>query len=118
MGSHLNGKQLSREFVLRKTFPPKMKLWDDCIEEETRMESKGNREGGDNDHALIGQTKKGRGKGPNKGKGKSEEPASHPRKDLNKIKCFICHKNGHYASQCMEKKKGKREAATPGSSLS
>jgi hypothetical protein len=31
------------------------------------MESKGNRHGGDNDHALIGQTKKGRGKGPNKG---------------------------------------------------
>jgi hypothetical protein len=22
MGSHLNGKHLSREFVLRKTFPP------------------------------------------------------------------------------------------------
>jgi hypothetical protein len=35
------------------------------------METKGNRQGGDNDHALIGQTKKGKGKGPKKGKGKS-----------------------------------------------
>jgi hypothetical protein len=26
---------------------------------------------------------------------------------LSKIKCFICHKHDHYASQCPEKKKGK-----------
>jgi hypothetical protein len=26
---------------------------------------------------------------------------------LSKLKCYICHKNGHYASQCLEKKKGK-----------
>jgi hypothetical protein len=26
---------------------------------------------------------------------------------LSKIKCFACHKSGHYASQCLEKKKGR-----------
>ena len=75
------------------------------------MESKANRQGGDSHHALIGQAKKGRGKGPNKGKVKSEESTSYlGKKDLSKIKCFICHKHNHYASQCLEKKgKGKQQ---------
>jgi hypothetical protein len=60
---------------------------------------KGGKKGGDDNLALIGQTKKGKGKGPSKGKGKSEDSASQTgKKDLSKIKCFICHKQGHYAS--------------------
>jgi hypothetical protein len=60
--------------------------------------------------ALIGQTKKGKGKGPIKGKGKgegkSEESTSQPeKKELSKIKCFICHKHDHYASQFSKKGK-------------
>ena len=63
------------------------------------MDSKANKHVGDSDHALIGQTKKGRGKGPNKGKVKSEKSSSNPGKnDSIKIKYFICHKNNHYAS--------------------
>jgi hypothetical protein len=27
-------------------------------------------------------------------------------KDLSKVKCFHCHKKGHYASKCLERKKG------------
>jgi len=58
--------------------------------------------------ALFGQSNKGRGKRPNKGQGKSEESTLQPRKnDLSKIKCFSCHKHSHYASQCLDKKKGK-----------
>ena len=71
------------------------------------MESKASNKGGDENLALIGQTNKGRGKWPNKGKGKSEESASRLRKkNLSKIKCFICHKHDHCASQ-YPKKKGK-----------
>jgi hypothetical protein len=63
------------------------------------MESKSNISGGDNDHTLIGQINKCKGKGPSKGKEKSEDPTSQlMKKDLIKIKCFIFHKNGHYAS--------------------
>jgi hypothetical protein len=63
------------------------------------MESKASKKDGDENLALFGQTNKGRGKGPSKGKGKSEESASQQRKkDLSKIKCFICHKHNHYAS--------------------
>ena len=72
------------------------------------MESKASKQGGDSDHALIGQAKKSGGKGPSKGEAKIEESTSHARKkDLSKIKCFICHKKNHYASQYSEKKKGK-----------
>ena len=53
------------------------RLWDDCIQEKTRMESKGaNEKGGDENLALFGETNKGRIKGLNKGKGKSEDPSS------------------------------------------
>jgi hypothetical protein len=83
----------------RENLPNFERLWDDCIQEETQMESKANKKGGDENLALFGQTNKGRGKRPNKGKGKSEESASQPgKKDLSKIKCFICHKHDHYAS--------------------
>jgi hypothetical protein len=91
-----------------ENLPKFERLWDDCIQEETQMKSKASKKGGDDNLALIGQTKKGRGKGPSKDKGMSEESTSQPgKKDLSKIKYFICHKHGHYASQCPEKKKGK-----------
>jgi hypothetical protein len=39
-------------------------------------------------------------------KGNSDGGSSQPgKKDLSKIKCFSCHKNGHYASQCPKKNK-------------
>jgi hypothetical protein len=53
--------------------------------------------------------KKGKGKSSSK-KGNNDGGASSLRKkkDLIKLKCFSCHKNGHYTSQCPEKKgKGK-----------
>jgi hypothetical protein len=40
------------------------------------MESKDIKKGGDENLALFGQSNKARGKGPNKGKKKSEEPTS------------------------------------------
>ena len=62
------------------------------------MESKANKQGGDSDHALFGQPKKGRGKGPSNSKLKSEESTSKLGKVLSKIKCFICHKHDHCTS--------------------
>ena len=91
----------------RENLPSFETLWDDCIQEETRMESKANMQEGNHDHALFGRMKKCRGKGPSNSEVKSEESTSHPAKNLNKIKHFICHKQGHYASQCPYKKKGK-----------
>ena len=60
--------------------------------------------------ALVSKTRKGKGKDTNK-KGNSEGEAPHPgkKKDLSKIKCFLCHKMGHYASKYLEEKKGKEK---------
>jgi hypothetical protein len=46
------------------------------------MESKANKKGGDENLTLFGQSNKGRGKGPNKGKGNSEQSTSHLGKGL------------------------------------
>jgi hypothetical protein len=56
------------------------------------------------DLALIGRTRKGNKKVHNKGK---KEELSQGKKYLSNVKCFKCNQNGHYANQCLEKKKGK-----------
>ena len=43
----------------RENLPSWERLWDDYIQEETQMEPKVSKQGGDNDHALIVQAKKG-----------------------------------------------------------
>jgi hypothetical protein len=56
------------------------------------MASKVSKKGVNENLSLFGHANKGRGKGPSKGKGKSEELAFQlGKKDLSKIKCFICH---------------------------
>lgn len=72
------------------------------------MESKANEKGGDENLVLIGQMRKDKGKGFSKGKGKSEESTSQlEKKDLNKLKCVICHKCRHYASQRLGRRREK-----------
>jgi hypothetical protein len=94
----------------QENLPDFERLWDDYIQEETRMESKASKEDGGENLALFDQSNKGKVKRPNKGKGKSDESTSQlVKKDLSKIKCFSCHKYGHYASQCPDKKKGRGE---------
>ena len=44
-------------------------------------------------NSLIGKGKAKRKKGGNKNL------------DMSKVKCFICHKQGHFVSQCLDKKK-------------
>jgi hypothetical protein len=73
------------------------------------VNSKRNKQGSNDENlALVSKTIKGKGKGSKK-KGNSGGGTSQPRKkkELSKIKCFSCHKNGNYASQCLEKKKGR-----------
>jgi hypothetical protein len=97
-----------------ENLPDWQRLWDDCIQEETREEFKSSKQGSsDENSVLVSKTRKGKGKSSNK-KGSSDGGSLQPgkKKDLSKIKCFSCHKNGHYASQCPKKKKGKGKTHT------
>jgi hypothetical protein len=82
-------------------------LWDDCIQEKTRREALGDswEDGDDENLSLSSQTKKGKGK-VRKNTGGDLFSQADTGKDLSKVKCFHCHKKGHYASQCLERKKG------------
>jgi hypothetical protein len=63
---------------------------------------------------LVSKTRKRKGKSSSE-KGNSDGGSSQPgknKKDLSKIKCFSCHKNGHYSSQFPEKKKGNENTHT------
>jgi len=53
---------------------------------------------------VTGRIRKGNKKGHKKGK---KEETNQDNKDLSNVKSFRCHQKGHYASQCLEKKKGK-----------
>jgi poly(3-hydroxybutyrate) depolymerase len=72
------------------------RLWDDFSQEETREEAlQGCQAKGDEDEEIVAlHAKKSRGDG---------------KKDMRKVKYFACHKTGHYASQCQNKKKRKKE---------
>jgi hypothetical protein len=107
----LNGLPKSWEPFIKGVFsqeniPYWQGLWDDCIQEETREQSKGNKQGGSEENlALVSKTRKGKGKSSSK-KGNSDGGSSHPgKKDLIKIKCFSCHENGNYASSVRRRKR-------------
>jgi len=83
-------------------------LWDDFIQEELRdEEANGGRHKVDDENiALAIPTKKGKFKKFVIGESTSQD---NKKIDMNKVKCFTCHKFGHHAGQCRNKKKGGNE---------
>jgi hypothetical protein len=87
----------------REKMPPFDTLWIDCIQEEAWIESKNKQRGSDDENqALVAHARKSKGKGST-----GERHLQWKKKYLSKVKCFACHKQGHYASQCPQGKKGK-----------
>jgi hypothetical protein len=81
----------------RGKLPPFDKLLIDCIQEEARIESKNGRQRGidDKNLALAAHARKGRRNGSPR---REASPEQRKKKDLSKVKCFVCHTLGHYAS--------------------
>jgi hypothetical protein len=66
---------------------------------------------GDEDLALWTKGKKKTGKGgrqgPKFGAPPQGESSSGKKRDMSKVKCFVCKKMGHYVGQCPNRKKKK-----------
>ena len=77
------------------------RLWDDFVQEETRMGqglcSSSSAPQIVDEEALV-VTRKSKGKAKRKNDGKKNF-------NVSKVKCFICHKQGDFASQCPDMKK-------------
>jgi hypothetical protein len=84
--------------VAREKLPEWQCLWDDFVQEEIRL---GHSSGSSSSPHVVdkeGLALASKGKGKKKKGGKKDI-------DFSKVKCFQCHKMGHVASQCPEKKK-------------
>jgi hypothetical protein len=96
--------------VARDKLPGWECLWDDFVQEETRRgyvhgsSSTGHEE---ENVALATTSKKKFKRGPKGG----HKPKGEGKKDMSKVKCFPCHKFGHYAGQCSNKKKKQTTAS-------
>jgi hypothetical protein len=96
--------------VAREKLPGWERLWDDFVQEETQRgyvhgsSSTGHEE---ENVALATTSKKKFKRGPKGG----QKPKGEGKKDMSKVKCFACHKFGHYAGQCPNKKKKQTTAS-------
>ena len=84
--------------VAREKLPDWQRLWD---EEETHMgQGSGSSSSAPQivDEEALALTERSKGKAKRKKDGKKNL-------DVSKVKRFICHKQGHFASQCLDRKK-------------
>ena len=97
--------------VARENLPSWDRVCDDFVQEETWrgfLQSNGSTSRGDEeDVALTAKGKKKSKKGPKKGVSKQQQDGQ--KKDMSTVKCFACHKMGHYAAMCLNKKKKKQQ---------
>jgi len=98
--------------VARETMPSWERLWDDFVQEEMRKDSSSTSQhhvGDDEENVALftkgkKKAKKSGLKGGPKG-GAKQLKEGEQKKDMSKVKCYACHKMGHYVGQCPHRKK-------------
>jgi hypothetical protein len=65
-----------------------------------------------NGHKSDNHQKSERGKGHNHGDTNGRNNKEYIKRDLSLVECFKCHKNGHYANDCPERKKDEGNETT------
>jgi hypothetical protein len=98
-----------RGVVAREKLPDWERLWDDFTQEELRVGSSQASQPKIEDEENLALAGKGKFRGK-KGPSGGQTSKGEKRKDFSKIKCFACHKPGHFASQCPNKKKGNKKS--------
>ena len=86
------------------------RLWDDLTQEEIQrgfLQGSSSHQRDDEENvALAAQGQKNKF---NKGSKGGTKLWDGEKKDMSKVKCFACHKMGHYAGQCPNKEKKKQK---------
>jgi len=72
----------------RETFSDFVKLWDNLLYEEIKLETYSMQQKGVEEVLFVGRETKGSKKGSKKVK---KEVSSPGKEDFNKVKCFRCH---------------------------
>ena len=92
--------------VARENLPSSDRVCDDFVREETwrgLLQCSGSTSRQDEEDVALAS----KGKKKNK-KGGAKQQQDGQKKDLSTVKCFSCHKMGHYAATCLYKKKKKQ----------
>jgi hypothetical protein len=82
--------------VAREKLPDWERLWDDFTQEALRVDaSQASQPKSEEEENVALHAKKSSG--------------ARGSRDMGKVRCFACHKTGHYASKCPNKKKNKKK---------
>jgi hypothetical protein len=84
--------------VARENLPKWDHLWDDFIQEETRKGYVHGSSSTSNEEENVALAAKGKNKSKKGSKGENKQKGER-KKDMSKVKCFACHKFGHYVGQ-------------------
>jgi hypothetical protein len=107
----LNGLPNSWESFIQGIFSGRKltkfnRLWEDCTQEEARLEARKEKIESNEDHALTTFARKGKGKKEVHSHKRFQNPhkGQDSHKDLSSSRCFIFQKMGHIARNCPQAK--------------